>query len=165
MNNLIRRNSTNGVSRLRDDFFFPVQQHFDKFFEDFFKGANLDSITATSGYPKMDVVVEGDEWVVKAALPGVQPENVKVEVIPDHTRKTLRISGKMSEQYQSPDDATYYVRELKMSAFQRQLSLPEWVEDDPQATIKDGILRLSWKMPKTPDASPATKVIEVKREE
>lgn len=163
--NLIRRRS----SLPRDDFFFPVQQHFDKFFEDFFKDANIDSIVATGSYPKMDILTEGNEWVVKAAIPGVDPSDIEVSVVPNpvhHGPDSLVISGKMSEEHQSPENADYFMRELKKSSFRRELVLPKWIKGDPQAVFKDGMLRLAWKLPdEVTEVAPEARRIEVKRQD
>jgi len=159
--NLIRRNSS--FPSLRDEFFFPVQQHFDKFFEDFFKDANVDSVVASGNYPKMDVLTEGDEWLIKFAIPGVSPNDVSVEIVPGDT-STLVISGKMSEEHQSSEEARYYVRELKKSSFRKSITLPKWIEGDPEATFKDGMLKLAWKLPEETEDIPQVRKIEVKRE-
>ena len=164
--NLIRRRSN--TPAFRNDFIFPIQQHFDKFFEDFFKDVNIDSVRAAGSYPKMDIVVEGEEWVIKAAIPGVSPDEVNVDYTPgtDSNPPELIISGKMSEEHQSPDNADYFVRELKKSSFQRTLVLPKWLEGDPEASFKDGMLRLSWQLPDwVEEVAPKTKRIDVKRQD
>ncbi len=55
MNTLTTRNS---LVPTWDEFFFPIEQHFSKLFND-----NSD-ISVTSGYPKMDVITEGNHLVV-----------------------------------------------------------------------------------------------------
>tara|TARA_Y100000034_G_scaffold38278_1_gene46979 strand:- start:2510 stop:2980 length:471 start_codon:yes stop_codon:yes gene_type:complete len=140
--NLIRRDTFPLFSH-RDDFFFPIEQHFNKVLDEFL-GSSTGIKASSSGYPKMDVSKEDDKLVVKIAIPGVASEDIQVEV----HEGALKISGKMSEEYQSSEGAHYYVRELKKSSFVRHLTLPNWVEGDPEAAMKDGILRLSWPTPK-----------------
>jgi len=158
MTSLIRRNDK--LSTLREDIFWPLEQHFNNFFNEFFKGSSLlDGVKASSGYPRMDVLVEDDYLTVKIAVPGLSRDNLKVEVLPD---RILRISGQMSEEYHSSKDAKMYVQELRKGQFSRQLALPDWVEGDPQASLKDGILKLQWKVQEP--AKEETKLIEVKAE-
>jgi HSP20 family molecular chaperone IbpA len=66
----------------RDDFLFPLEQTFDKFFDDFFSSNNLDRIKGSGGYPKMDVSLTEDAFLVQVAVPGSTSEDVKVEVTP-----------------------------------------------------------------------------------
>lgn len=143
---------------LREDFFFPIEQTFNKFFDDFFGKPN-DGFKSNFGYPKMDVVKESDDLVIKLAIPGVVPSDVKVEV---HD-KVLKVSGKMAEEYHSSPCATYYVKELKKSSFVRQVTLPTWINGDPEAVMKDGILKLSWPLPKKAEKQ-RSKLIPIKTE-
>jgi HSP20 family molecular chaperone IbpA len=53
----------------------------------------------------------------------------------------------MSEEVQTK--GKYAIRELKKSSFSRTISLPSWVQDDPDASMKDGILTLKWPLPKS----------------
>jgi HSP20 family molecular chaperone IbpA len=136
-----------------------LEYNFDKFFNEFFKGSRLlDSIKSTSGYPKMDIYVDGDEWVIQMAIPGVSPNEIKVEISKDNV---LTISGEVSEEYQSSKDAVHYFSELKKSSFMRQLKLPKWVDGDPKAKTKDGMLTLRWKLPKEEEKSSRVIDIEV----
>jgi len=49
---------------------------------------------------------------------------------------------------------------LKRSSFERRVLLPDFVTGDPEATIKDGILRLVWKVPEL--VQPKPKQVEIK---
>jgi HSP20 family protein len=147
------------IASLRDDLFFPLEQQFDKFFRDFFSDRSvLDRTKSSAGYPKVDLVKENNEFVVKAAVPGVDPNGVNVEILPEGI---LRISGQTSEEYRSPQDSNYYVRELRMTRFSRELSLPDFIEGDPQAKIKDGLLTLRWKCKPKILEQPKVKQIKV----
>lgn len=155
-------NRNNTLSRrIKDDFFFPIQKEFDKFFGEFFQDQSIfDSVKNTGGYPKMDHTVEDGKWVMRAAIPGVRPEDVKIEIPEDGL---VRISGQMAEEYQSPEGAELFVRELRKGKFLREFRVPDCVVGDPDATMKDGMLVLKWSMEKKEEV-PKTKVIEVKTE-
>lgn len=169
MKNLFK--PSNSISR--DEFFFPIEQYFDKFFQDFFHEPNV--TTTIGGYPKMDIFEEGSRWIIKMALPGVKSEDVTVSILPPSPEsgirnKLLQISGKMSEEHQSEEGSTYYVKELKKSAFQRRVQLPDWLSnldnDEPDTSFKDGILKLSWEKPleKKKFAEVKPKLITVKQD-
>lgn len=134
---------------LRSDVFGPLEQVFDSFFNDFFKNSNLDKVKAFAGYPKIDVSRENDNIILRAAIPGVKPDDVKVEMIDDYT---VEISGKMSEEYSSTENS-YSIKELSKRAFSRQLNFGQEVGDPIEASIKDGILTLKWQVdtPKEPE--------------
>lgn len=161
MNSLTKYSANNRLVPAWDELFHPFEQHFSKVFSDF--GSSFGDISTKSGYPKMDIVTADGHLIVKAALPGVDPDNIKVEVTPDNM---LQISGKMEEEYRSPDGSEYHVRELKMSSFTRTVSLPEWAnkDKDPDAVMKDGMLVLKWKMPEPAEAKETPRQITVRRE-
>jgi HSP20 family protein len=142
----------------RDGFFGPLEQHFDNFFNSFFGTPSFDGLKNSVDYPKMDVTIEKDSFVVRAAVPGVKAENLKVEVIDN----ILKLSGGMAEEYKSDkNNDKHYVRELRKSYFERKVKLPKDLVGDPEADLKDGLLTLRWKLPKI-EQKPASKVIEVK---
>lgn len=149
----------------RDDFFWPIQFQFDKLFNEFFSNKKLDASKHSIGYPKMDIWETKDKWIIQAAIPGVDPELVSVEMTPDNT---VRIYGEMTEKRQSPDDSIYYMNELRRSRFEREIRLPEnlVVGEDQichcEAIIKNGMLTLSWDF-KLTEEEPEPKLIKIKK--
>lgn len=143
---------------LRNDLFLPFEQVFDNFFTDFFRGTSvLDKVKAQAGYPKMDVSVEGTELVVRAAIPGVKQEDIKVEMVDD---QTVEISGKVSSEY-SQEEGSYHLKELTKRSFARRLSFADPLGDPQGAVVKDGILTLRWALPVQKE--PEKRLIEVKQ--
>jgi HSP20 family molecular chaperone IbpA len=159
-----------GLVSVHNQLFSPFQDVFNEFFDDFFGDRrNLDKTKSGVGYPKMDIVTEGDYWILKAAVPGVDPDALKIELIPGESvvannsgHALVRISGEMSEEYRSPDNATYSLRELHKSSFRREVMLPHYIEGEPEAKVKDGILTLRWRHRMKPEVKP--KVISVQKE-
>jgi len=94
-------------------------------------------------------VSETDEEVeVKAALPGVRPEEVEVTVADDVL--TIKAQHKETAEEKKRD---YYRRELRYGAFHRALSLPAGVDADrAEATFENGVLRL--RLPKAEAVRP-----------
>ena len=104
--------------------------------------------------PLVDLYQTADEVHVKAAMPGVKPEDVQIQVNGDLL--TIKAEVKQEEER---DDATYHVRERRYQSYARALSLPTPVKaDKAQAEVSDGILHVT--LPKAEEAKP--KVITVK---
>lgn len=139
----------------RKDLFFPLEQEFNKLFNDLFNKDTLNTIKGSSGYPKLDVYADNGKFFVKVAVPGVNPDDLKVEISPENI---LSISGKHES---SIENANLYITELRRSEFKRELKLPDWVETDPVAEVKNGILTLSWDLPEIPQKN--TRSIEIKK--
>jgi HSP20 family molecular chaperone IbpA len=137
----------------REDFMFPLQKELDKLFDTMFEPKRLpsllNSVKTHSGYPKLDVLVTDNRYRIEAAVPGVDSANLKVEILPgEGAERLLKISGRMSKDYLYSNDTSYQYRELSRSKFQRVVSLPKEVQGDPEATIQNGMLTLTWELPK-----------------
>ena len=66
----------------------------------------------------LDVIENGDTFVIKAAVPGVDPKDVEISVDED----VLSIRGKFCKQEESTEE-NYLRREIRYGSFQRQLRL------------------------------------------
>ena len=140
---LASNGSPKAISPRRDDFLFPLEQTFNKFFDEFFSTDNLDGVKGTGSYPKVNAYSNETEMVMHVSVSGVPSENLKVEVTPENI---LIVSGRMSAEYQTPKTVTNWCRhELRQSVFERHFKLPDDVEGDPVAKLKDGILTLRWR--------------------
>ncbi len=131
----------------RDDLFYPIEQVFDEFFSDFFRTDPLGRIKNSGGYPKMDVLEADGKFIVSVAVSGMSRDDLDVEVSPENV---LTVRGRISEEHRSPENASFYLRELRRSAFERSISLPDQVQGDPKAVMKDGLLTLTWEVAKPP---------------
>ncbi|MFQ5867817.1 MAG: Hsp20/alpha crystallin family protein [bacterium] len=89
--------------------------------------------------PAVDVVEEADRFVVKADLPGLEKDDVKVSVEDD----VLLIQGeKKTEKETKKDD--YYYSERTYGSFYRSIPLPASVTGDKvKASYKKGVLEVS----------------------
>jgi HSP20 family protein len=95
--------------------------------------------TAQSGLPAVDVAETDKEIIVSAAVPGLKPEDIKIQV----TGNTLEISAETKGETERKE-ATYHLRERHANSFRRVLSLPkEVVADKAEATFENGLLTLS----------------------
>ncbi len=126
----------------------------DQFFNDFDRGLFATGRGAPSFVPAVDVVEEKDAYVLRAELPGVARENVKVEVKENH----LLLSG-TKESVQRGEEGKYRYVESRHGAFSRSFELPANVKADGiEATFKDGALTL--RIPKVEEARP--RAIEIR---
>ena len=157
MNNLITRN---GLIPRREDLFFPIEEQFNKIFDSLFDGPSLNGIKSKTGFPRIDVHSEQNNWQIDVALPGVNPKDIEVEIVPMSNFRTLKISGKMES---TEENKTYHVKELRRSQFERTITLPDYVKGDPEAVMKNGLLSLGWKIEK--EKPPEKKLLKIKVEE
>ena len=153
-----------------------INEEFNRIFDKFFSTDSLHAARSKyrSGYPKLDVIETDREYVVEAEVPGVDVNELLVEVVPlDDSQSTfgispppqriLRLSGKKDEDFQYPDCTVFHVKELRRSQFVREILLPEYVQDDPKATYEKGILKLTFRKPEpavrlVPKQIPITKI-------
>lgn len=161
----------------REDLFFPLQQQFDKVFDELFGPKRLpsflNSLKVRSGYPKLDILVTDGCFRIEAAVPGVDPDDLKIEIVEESgetstfgvdspSHRLLRLTGRMSHDYQYSNDTDYCFRELTRAKFQRVIRLPDEVKGDPEAVIKNGMLTLTWKLEKP--LKPEVRQISLKKE-
>jgi len=101
--------------------------------------------------PYVDVIDSGNEYVVRAELPGLKKENVKIEV----GTNELSLTAKSDVEKEEKEGKTYLHRERAFSAFRRYIGFPESVDiEKVSANITDGILEI--KLPKL-EPKPETK--------
>ena len=111
--------------------------------------------------PAIDMYQTDDDVVVKAALPGLKPEEVQINV----TGEVLTIRGetKQEEEKMSPKgkDKSWHIREQRWGAFERSVRLPTGViSDRAQAHFENGILTIT--LPKSEEVRPKTITVKPK---
>jgi HSP20 family protein len=136
------------LDRLRHDF--------DEFLEQFgFERGQFKAWPATSNRPAIESSVDGDKFVVRVDLPGVDAKNIDVQVV----NGILTVKATREEKRES-DKASVYRREIRYGAFERSISLPEGIKaEDLKAVHRDGVLELSAPLPKA--AAPASVKVQV----
>jgi HSP20 family protein len=118
--------------------FAELRHRLDQAFRDISEGAQ-------HGWtPSVDLVRRDDALVLRADVPGIKPDEVKIEVEDD----VLIVSGEHSEEKEEKKER-YVRRERRYGSFSRSMALPKGVEaDDIQATTEDGVLEVTIPMPK-----------------
>lgn len=132
--------------------FISVRKDMDRLMDEFFTMPT----TARSGWglPMIDLYQTDDDVVVKATMPGVNPEDLDIQVVGD----TLTIRGEIKKE-EDQKEKTYHIREHQYQSFSRSISLPVMVQaDKANAEMKNGLLTLT--LPKAEETKP--KVISVK---
>ena len=110
---------------------------------------------AASNRPAIESSVDGDKFIVRVDLPGVDPKNVDVKVV----NGVLTVKGTREEKRES-EKASVYRKEIRYGSFERAISLPEGIKaDNLNAVYRDGVLELSAPMPK--EAAPTSIKIQV----
>ena len=91
----------------------------------------------------VDVVWEGDEIVVHASLPGVDPDGIEVSV--EENLLTIKASTKASRKTEAGKEDEYLVKERRTGSFRRTLRLPKTADADKARPHYDnGVLTVSF---------------------
>jgi HSP20 family protein len=117
------------------------------FQESFIRPGNMPAQGGHAPLP-LDVSETEDAYVVKASLPGVNPDDVHITVHGD----TLTISGESKAEEEKKGEH-WHLRERRFGSFQRSVSLATPVNSDQaQAGYENGVLTLT--LPKSEAAKP-----------
>jgi HSP20 family protein len=105
--------------------------------------------------PRMDVYEKNGQLTVKVELPGVNKEDVKVEI----DQGDLVIDGERKTESEVKE-GDYYRMERAYGSFHRRLPIPFDVKTEQiRAAYKDGVLEIQ--IPKPAAATPETKKITI----
>ena len=117
-------------------------------------GGEQETLTAAEWLPSVDITEDEKEYLVKAELPGLKKEDIKVNV----EDGVLTITGERKFEKEEKNKK-YHRIERSYGNFTRTFTLPEAVKADKVAAeFKDGVLHV--RLPKDETAKPKT--IEVK---
>jgi HSP20 family protein len=88
--------------------------------------------------PAMDLVESGEHFVLRADLPGMGEEDIKIEL----EDGTLTVSGERKAEHESEEEG-YYRVERAFGSFSRSLTLPKGVDADAvSASFDRGVLEV-----------------------
>ncbi len=105
----------------------------------------------------MDIYENGDNLVLKAELPGINPDDVEVRV----EDNTLYLKGERKFEKEVKEE-NYHRVERAYGTFARTFSLPNSIDSEKvAANYKDGVLTLT--LPKREEAKPKTIKINVSK--
>jgi HSP20 family protein len=151
MSNIIRWEPAREMMTLRE----AMDHLFDEAFTHPFgirpNGSNRPSVA-----PAIDMYQTDNDVVVKAALPGIEKDDVQINVNGD----VLSIKGSVKQEEES-EGKSWHIREQRWGAFERQILLPNnVVADKAQAEFENGVLTVT--LPKADEVRPKTINIKTK---
>jgi HSP20 family protein len=113
-----------------------LRQQLDQVFDDVTHAVDGDAVTWT---PAVRLVESGDHYLLTVLLPGVNPDDVDVQV----TRESVAISGQRQALAVAEGDRVLYDN-IRYGTFRRVVNLPEAVRNDAvTADFTDGLLSLT----------------------
>ena len=136
---------------------FRLQRSLDRVFNGFFKDREYDhDCTECDWMPAVDISETENEILIKADIPGMTKEDIKVVV----HENTLTLKGeRRSEKTEEKTD--YYRTERVYGSFYRSFSLPSMVDAGKiKANYVNGVLEIA--LPKVEEAKPKEIAIDVK---
>ncbi len=148
----------------------PFRQDIGSLFDAMFRDvmspwADFDFMPAFSGKPdaalapRMDVTSNDEAYTVKAELPGVDADAVRVEV----RDGALILHGEKKQEH-TEEKENYYLSERSFGSFERVLRLPDDADVEAiSAAHKDGVLTVA--IPRKAQEKPQSRTIEVAKGE
>jgi HSP20 family protein len=123
-----------------------LQTDLNRVFDTFFGGRTANE--ARRWIPAMDLVETNDHLVLKADLPGLDKDDVEIEI----KDGVLTVSGERRTEHQDSSNG-YHRVERAYGRFSRSLSLPQDVDaDQVQADFDKGVLEV--RIPKPAERKP-----------
>jgi len=89
--------------------------------------------------PRIEAFQKDDKFIVRAELPGIEKDNVEIELLDD----SLTIRGQRREEHEEEREG-YFHSERQYGEFYRTVPLPEGaIGESAKATFRDGILEVT----------------------
>jgi HSP20 family protein len=125
-----------------------LRSRMDRMFEDALGEAR--EVRAEAGWtPAIDLQREDGKLIVRADVPGIKPEEIKVEVVDD----LLTLSGQ-HEETEEEKGRDFVRRERRFGSFKRSIAIPPEVDPDAiEAVTHDGVLEVTVPLPEKEGAS------------
>jgi HSP20 family protein len=123
-----------------------LQGEVNRLFDTFFGGSN--DVRARRWVPAMDLVESDDHLVLRADLPGLDSDDVNIEI----KDGVLTVSGERKTEHEEKSEGFYRV-ERAFGSFSRSLSLPEGIDAEKvSADFDKGVLEV--RIPKPEERKP-----------
>ena len=131
---LQRRNHFSPFGELRQ-----MQENMDRMWRRFGSTHHEDGGGMESWAAPLDVVADGDHFVVRASMPGVSPDHIHVSI----EDNVLTIRGETASHFENTD-GNYLMRERRSGSFHRSLRLPDTVDQDAaEPRYEHGVLTIT----------------------
>ena len=124
-----------------------LRNYVDRLLEPSF-GPSSASLQPTTWGLALDVVEKEDEFLVKASVPGINPDDLDITF----TDNVLTIKGETKAE-EEKDEGAYHLRERRYGSFSRSISLGSHITAEKiQANYENGVLTLH--LPKAEEVKP-----------
>jgi HSP20 family protein len=120
-----------------------LQNEMNRLFNNVFDAPAGNSGTMRRWMPAMDLVETDDHFVLRADLPGLSEDDIKIEL----EDGTLTVSGDRKAEHESKNEG-YYRVERAFGSFSRSLTLPQGVDPEAvTASFDRGVLEVRVRKP------------------
>lgn len=147
MNKLVRSSQWPGQGFSHD----PIKQVLDRLFEgSMFQSESTDesSVVTSQWVPRVDIKEETDRFVLYADLPGVDPQEIEVQM----EKGMLTIKGERRSEEKLETESFSRI-ERRHGSFHRRFALPDSADPDGiTASGHNGVLQIV--IPKRPETTP-----------
>jgi HSP20 family protein len=148
------------MSRMTEEF----DRAFDRMWRDFgvsrrpWLSRMSQGAAGTLWIPRVETFQKGDQFIVRAELPGLKKDDVHVELTGD----ALVLRGERREEHEENREG-YYHTEREYGEFHRTIPLPEGViTESAQASFRNGVLEITIQAP--PAETSHARQVEIKDE-
>jgi HSP20 family protein len=134
-----------------------LQQEVNRLFGSFFDtpGGPANGDIARRWIPAMDLIEDGNQYVLRADLPGVREDDVKIEL----DDNVLTIAGQRRSEHEERREGFHRI-ERSSGSFSRSLTLPEGIDPEQiEARFENGVLEV--RVPKPEERKPRRVAISV----
>lgn len=149
---------------LRWDYGFPLMRRLMRDVDTLFNriGPEQFPLMQKEGFwtPDVEVLQKGQEFVVRADIPGMKKEELKIEV----TDNALILQGERTREKEEKGEG-FFKSERSYGSFCRTVPLPEGVKpEEAKASVADGVLEVRMPMAKAEEKRRRLEISEPKAE-
>ena len=147
MANIIRRDPLNEM--------LSWNRAMERMLDNFYRDRDLSFGEPLNLRMPLDVIETDDEFIVKADVAGIDPENIEIT----YTDNNLSLKGEIKEEREESEEGRYHLRERCYGTFSRTISMPGSVDiENIAAETENGVLKIH--LPKVEEVKP--RKIEIK---
>lgn len=130
MFNLVPYSRKNGSVGRRDEWF-----GLDRFFDEFFKDPFFAKVSSITTPIRADVKENEKEYVVEAEIPGVNKEDIVIDIHDDVLTLGVDMKAEKNE-----ENNGYIYKERQNGSYRRSFHIQNIKNDEVKASYKDGVL-------------------------
>ena len=130
---LVRKAPENFIRTVNDEISSLLNRHFDSYFPEAAYWEEMDKYSMP-----VEISDKGHDYEVKAELPGVNKEDMDIDI-----EKNYIVINDKKEEEKSEDEKTYKKSEFRYGEFSRTVYFPEEIDvDKTEAKLEHGVLKI-----------------------